>query len=62
MVEPAVLPDGVPACLSSVTLGVGVRNVSVESVAVTEPPEGGSAEAIAELATWPASTSTCVTV
>ena len=60
MVAPAVAPVGVPACLSTVTLGAARMIVSVESVAYTLPPDGGFAWTVAVLATWPASTSACV--
>ena len=63
MVEPTVVPLGVPACLSSVITGVRTRVVSVVSDAVgLVTPDGGVAVAEAELATWPESTSAWVTV
>ena len=51
IVEPALVPLGVPACLSCVTLGCAGISVSVLSIAVTGTPEGGVAEAVAVLAT-----------
>ena len=62
IVEFAVLPVGVPACLSSVTVVVATIGVSIAPVAVTEPPTGGVAVAVAEFSTWPASASAWVIV
>ncbi len=61
-VEPAVFPLGVPATLSRVSDGAEVIGVSVESVPVTGGPVGGFAPTPALLATWPLSTSACVSV
>ena len=60
IVEPAVIPLGVPACLCSVIAGTLAMPVSVESVAGTVVPDGGVALAVAVFATCPASTSVCV--
>src|SRR5664280_1634116 len=62
MVAPAALPDGVPACLSSVIFGADTTGVSTESGAVTALPVGDVPDAVAVLATWPESTSTWVSV
>ncbi len=57
IVEPAVLPVAVPACLSTAIAGRdGIGRVTV-SVAVAAAPLGGFAETLAELTTCPASTS-----
>ena len=58
MVAPAVLLDGMPACLSSVIFGADATGVSTESAAVTLPPVGEVPDAVAVFATWPESTST----
>ena len=60
IVEPAVLPVGVPACLSSVIAGERVIVLLVELVADTAAPVGGVPDALAVLFTTPASTSACV--
>ena len=60
MVEPAVVPVGVPACLSSVIAGDRVIGEITELVAVTADPDGGVPVAVAVLFTTPASTSACV--
>ena len=62
IVELAVLPEAVPACLVMLMPGDASTGVSVLSVLVTGSPCGGSAETLAVLATCPASTSTCVSV
>ena len=62
IVEPAALPDAVPAVFVNVRLGAALMGVVTPSVAVTAAPLGGVAEAVAELKTWPASTSACVSV
>ena len=62
IVDPAVLPVGVPACLSSEIALVWVIVVLVESVAVTGAPVGGVPAAVAVLSTEPASTSAWVSV
>ena len=63
MVEPAVLPEGTPAVLARVIAGPGATVVSVLSVALgAVRPDGGVPVAVAVLATWPASTSACVSV
>ena len=61
-VEPSVVPDSTPACLSTVTLGFDDTGVSVESVPVTAAPVGGVAETVAVFSTCPASTSACISV
>jgi hypothetical protein len=61
-VEPADIPDGVPALFVRVTAGAARNAVSVESLAVTAAPEGGRPDTVAVFATCPASTSACVTV
>jgi hypothetical protein len=61
-VDPAVVPDGVPADLVSAIAGDRVIGVLVELVAVTAEPLGGVPEALAVLFTKPASTSAWVTV
>ncbi len=61
-VDPTTLPVGMPACLSKLRLGLAATSVSVESVAVTGDPVGGVPDAVAVLATWPASMSACVSV
>ena len=48
--------------LSTVMLGVGAAVTSASSVAVTGGPAGGVPDAVAMLATDPASMSACVTV
>ena len=60
IVEPAVLPVAVPACLSTASAGAEAIGSVTMSVAVTAAPLGGFAEAVAELTTLPASTSGCV--
>jgi hypothetical protein len=62
IVEPAVVPDGVPACLSSAIAGDRVTGVLTELVPVTAAPVGGVPVAVAVLFTTPASTSACVSV
>ena len=57
-----MLPEGVPACLSTVIDGAAGTGVVIESVAVTAAPVGGVPVAVAVLATEPASTSACVSV
>ena len=54
------MADGVPACLLSTMLGELGMRVSVRSVAVAAAPDGETAETVAVLATWSASTSTWV--
>jgi hypothetical protein len=61
-VEPAVVPVGVPAVLVIVITGAAATGVSVESVAVIALPVGGVPVAVAVFATWPESTSACVSV
>jgi hypothetical protein len=60
IVEPAVRPVGVPACLSSVIAGERVIVLVAELVADTAAPVGGVPDALAVLFTTPASTSACV--
>jgi hypothetical protein len=62
IVEPAMAPDGDPACLSIVMAGLDVTGASIESLAVNAGPLGGVAVTVAELATWPASMSVCSSV
>ncbi len=62
MVEPTVVPDGVPACLSNAMVAVRVIGVEVLSVPVTGGPVGGVPDAVAVLLTTPASTSAWVSV
>jgi hypothetical protein len=62
IVDPAVFPDGTPACLSRVIVAVRVIGVEVVSVAVTAAPVGGVPDTVALLLTTPASTSAWVTV
>jgi hypothetical protein len=62
IVEPAVVPDGVPACLSNVIAGDRVIGVVTVLVPVTAVPVGGVPDAVAVLFTVPASTSACVSV
>ena len=62
IVEPAVAPVGVPACLSRVIALDWVIGVVVESVADTMLDVGDVPEAVAVLVTAPASTSAWVSV
>ena len=57
-----MLPDGVPACLSSEMVLVCVIGVVVESVADTMVDVGDVPDAVAVLSTTPASTSAWVSV
>ena len=62
IVEPAVTPDGAPACLSNVMPGEDVIVEVAVSVEVTGGPDGGTADSVAVLTTCPASTSAWVSV
>ena len=60
IVEPAVAPVGVPACLSNEIAGDRVTGETTELVTVTTEPDGDVPAAVAVLFTVPASTSACV--
>ena len=63
MVEPAVLSEGVPGCLSTLIDGPAAIGVSVWSAAVGGVRKsGGVPVAVALFATCPASTSAWVSV
>ena len=62
IVEPAVAPDGVPACLSSAIERGASMTTSTLSVAVTGAPVGGVPATVAVLSTTSASTSAWVSV
>ena len=62
IVDPAVVPVGVPACLSNVNDAVRVIGVVTDEVAWTVALVGVLPLAVAVLTTDPASTSACVSV